>query len=34
MPDWLLLIITVIAIIGAGQSARERHRHQKRWRNK
>jgi len=34
MPDWLLLLITVAAIIGACQSARERYRHSKRWRIK
>ena len=30
MPDWLLLIIVLLAIVGACQSARERHRHAKR----
>lgn len=34
MPDWVLLIITLVAIAGACQSARERHRHHKRWRTK
>ena len=34
MPDWLLILITVGAIIGACQSARERYRHYKRWRIK
>ena len=34
MPDWLLLLITVAAIIGACQAARERYRHAKRWRIK
>lgn len=34
MPDWLLLIITLIAIVGACQSARERGRHHKRWKIK
>ncbi len=30
MPDWLLLIIVLLAIVGACQSASERHRHTKR----
>ena len=34
MPDWLLLLITLAAIVGACQSARERYRHSKRWRIK
>ena len=34
MPDLLLLLITVAAIIGACHAARERYRHAKRWRIK
>lgn len=34
MPDWILFIIVLVAIGGACQSARERHRHSKRWKIK
>ncbi len=34
MPNWLLIIITIAAILGACQSARERYRYHKRWRIK